>query len=222
MLSVDGLDVDIGNVPVLRAASCTLEMGRTYGLVGRNGAGKTTLLRALMGVLKAKGGRIVFDGADLTKGPASGRLALGFGYMPEDRRLIPSLSVEENVLMPLTSLGTRNPARLEWIYSLMPEVKELRARMPSLLSGGQQKFVALARALMAGTRVLLLDEPTEGVAPLIQIRISTVLRDVGNSGALILIAESNSKYLTGLAEHLYLIERGRVSPAPESTVSHPA
>ena len=222
MLSVDGLDVDIGNVPVLRAASCTLEMGRTYGLVGRNGAGKTTLLRALMGVLKAKGGRIVFDGADLTKGPASGRLALGFGYMPEDRRLIPSLSVEENVLMPLTSLGTRNPARLEWIYSLMPEVKELRARMPSLLSGGQQKFVALARALMAGTRVLLLDEPTEGVAPLIQIRISTVLRDVGNSGALILIAESNSKYLMGLAEHLYLIERGRVSPAPESTVSHPA
>ena len=222
MLSVDGLDVDIGNVPVLRAASCTLEMGRTYGLVGRNGAGKTTLLRALMGVLKAKGGRIVFDGADLTKGPASGRLALGFGYMPEDRRLIPSLSVEENVLMPLTSLGTRNPARLEWIYSLMPEVKELRARMPSLLSGGQQKFVALARALMAGTRVLLLDEPTEGVAPLIQIRISTVLRDVGKSGALILIAESNSKYLTGLAEHLYLIERGRVSPAPESTVSHPA
>ena len=213
MLSLDGLDVDIGNAPVLRAVSCTLEKGRTYGLVGRNGAGKTTLLRAIMGVLRPRSGSIVLDGADLTRAPASGRLALGFGYMPEDRRLIPDLSVEDNVLMPLISLGMRNPKRLYWIYSLMPEVKELRTRLPSLLSGGQQKFVALARALMAGSQMLLLDEPTEGVAPLVQVRISKVLRDISSSGALIFIAESNSKYLSGIAQQLYLIERGRISRA---------
>jgi branched-chain amino acid transport system ATP-binding protein len=213
MLSLNGLDVDIGNAPVLRAIECRLENGRTYGLVGRNGAGKTTLLRALMGVLKPRSGSIVFDGADLTKAPASGRLALGFGYMPEDRRLIPDLSVEDNVLMPLISLGAPNPERLEWIYSLMPEVKELRTRLPSLLSGGQQKFVALARALMAGTHVLLLDEPTEGVAPLVQARISKVLLDISRSGSLIFIAESNSKYLSGMVEQLYLIERGKLSRA---------
>jgi len=211
MLSLDGLDVDIGNAPVLRAVSCALEKGRTYGLVGRNGAGKTTLLRAIMGVLRPRSGSIVLDGADLTRAPASGRLALGFGYMPEDRRLIPDLSVEDNVLMPLISLGMRNPKRLDWIYSLMPEVKELRTRLPSLLSGGQQKFVALARALMAGSQVLLLDEPTEGVAPLVQVRISKVLRDISSSGALIFIAESNSKYLSGIAQQLYLIERGKIS-----------
>ena len=192
--------------------SCALEKGRTYGLVGRNGAGKTTLLRAIMGVLRPRSGSIVLDGADLTRAPASGRLALGFGYMPEDRRLIPDLSVEDNVLMPLISLGMRNPKRLDWIYSLMPEVKELRTRLPSLLSGGQQKFVALARALMAGSQVLLLDEPTEGVAPLVQVRISKVLRDISSSGALIFIAESNSKYLSGIAQQLYLIERGRITP----------
>jgi branched-chain amino acid transport system ATP-binding protein len=213
MLLLERLDVHIGNAPVLRTVSCALEKGRAYGLVGRNGAGKTTLLRAIMGVLKPRAGSIAFDGTDITRAPASGRLALGFGYMPEDRRLIPDLTVEDNVLMPLTSLGTRNPERLEWIYSLMPEVKDLRSRLPTLLSGGQQKFVALARALMAGTQVLLLDEPTEGVAPLVQVRIGKVLRDISGSGALILIAESNSAYLSGIAERLYLIERGKLSPA---------
>jgi branched-chain amino acid transport system ATP-binding protein len=213
MLSLSGLDVDIGNAPVLRAVSCVLEKGRTYGLIGRNGAGKTTLLRTIMGVLRPRTGSIAFDGADITRAPASGRLALGFGYMPEDRRLIPDLTVEDNLLMPLISLGTRNPARLDWIYSLMPEVKEFRTRLPTLLSGGQQKFVALARALMAGTKVLLLDEPTEGVAPLVQVRITRVLHDISTSGLLILVAESNSKYLSSIAEELYLIERGKISPA---------
>ena len=211
MLSLSGLDVDVANTPVLRAVHCALEKGRTYGLVGRNGAGKTTLLRAIMGVLKPRSGSIILEGTDITRAPASGRLALGFGYMPEDRRLIPDLSVEDNVLMPLISLGKRDPQRLDWIYSLMPEVKALRTRPPTLLSGGQQKFVALARALMAGTQVLLLDEPTEGVAPLVQVRIGKVLRDISSSGALIFIAESNAKYLAGIAERLYLIERGKLS-----------
>jgi branched-chain amino acid transport system ATP-binding protein len=212
MLAIDGIQVDIAGTAVLREVSCRFERGRTYGIVGRNGAGKTTLMRVLMGVLPARGGVIEFDGAEITRVPASRRLHLGFGYMPEDRRLIPNLSVEENVLMPLTSLGKKDAARLEWVYSLIPEVKELRSRMPSLLSGGQQKLVALSRALVAGTRVLLLDEPTEGVAPLLQVRIHNILREIGGGDRLVLVSESNPSYLADLAHHVYFIERGRITP----------
>lgn len=212
MLAIDGIQVDIAGTAVLREVSCRFERGRTYGIVGRNGAGKTTLMRVLMGVLPARGGVIEFDGAEITRVPASRRLHLGFGYMPEDRRLIPNLSVEENVLMPLTSLGKKDAARLEWVYSMIPEVKELRSRMPSLLSGGQQKLVALSRALVAGTRVLLLDEPTEGVAPLLQVRIRKILREIGGGDRLVLVSESNPSYLADLAHHVYFIERGRITP----------
>jgi len=212
MLSLDRLDVDIAAAPILRAVSCVLEGGRTYGLVGRNGAGKTTLMRTVMGLLTARSGSISLEGTDLTHQPANRRLALGFGYMPEDRRLVPDISVEDNVLLPLYALKRRDPARLEWVYSLLPEVKELGQRFPTLLSGGQQKLVALARALMAGSRVLLLDEPSEGVSPLLQKRIRGVLGEVGRSGALVLIAESNSRYLPGIADGMFVIERGRVSP----------
>jgi branched-chain amino acid transport system ATP-binding protein len=212
MLAIDGIQVDIAGTAVLREVSCRFERGRTYGIVGRNGAGKTTLMRVLMGVLPVRGGVIEFDGAEITRVPASRRLHLGFGYMPEDRRLIPNLSVEENVLMPLTSLGKKDAARLEWVYSLIPEVKEFRSRMPSLLSGGQQKLVALSRALVAGTRVLLLDEPTEGVAPLLQVRIRKILSGIVGGDRLVLVSESNPSYLADLAHHVYFIERGRITP----------
>jgi branched-chain amino acid transport system ATP-binding protein len=210
MLELEKVDVNIAATAVLRAVDCTLERGRTYCLVGRNGAGKTTLMRTIMGVLETRAGSIRFEGADITREAPNRRLALGFGYMPEDRRLVPDLSVEDNILLPLLALGIKDAARLEWVYSLVPEAKALRERLPTLLSGGQQKLVALARALMAGTRVLLLDEPTEGVAPLLQERIRTILRTFSRTGALVLIAESNSTYLPEMADGLYLIERGRV------------
>ncbi len=210
MLSIERLDVDIAATPVLRSVECRLQAGHTYGLVGRNGAGKTTLLRTLMGLIQSRSGSINFAGANITHLPAHSRIALGFGYMPEDRRLVPSISVEDNILLPMLAQGKYDSKRLDWVYSVVPEAAEMRRRLPTLLSGGQQKLVALARALIAGRQVLLLDEPTEGVAPVVQQRIRSVLSRLRESGAMVFIAESNAKYLVGMVDLLYIIERGRL------------
>jgi branched-chain amino acid transport system ATP-binding protein len=178
------------------------------GLVGRNGAGKTTTLRAVMGLLTAEGG-IRFAGVDLARQPTHGRAGLGIGYMPEDRRLVPLLSVEENILLP--SWATRDPegkARLAFVYGLMPEVAAMRARKALLLSGGQQKLVALARALMAGRRLLLLDEPFEGVAPALSQRLAEVIAALKGTELGVLIAQSDLNHSARLVDREYLIERG--------------
>src|SRR4029453_15493116 len=151
--------------------------GQFVGLIGRNGAGKTTLFRAIMGIQPAKAGEMTFDGKSLRAMAGHSRARLGIGYMPEDRRLIPELTVEENVLLPAWASGIADaPGRLERIYRLVAEVKEVGPRKGSQLSGGQQKLAALARALMSGTKLLLLDEPFEGVAPALAPRLSAGVR----------------------------------------------
>jgi branched-chain amino acid transport system ATP-binding protein len=164
MLSVSDLDVAIGPVPVIRKASLDLAEGEMCGLIGRNGAGKTTLLRALMGAIPATG-TVRLGEVDLLALPPHRRVGCGIGYMPEDRRLVPDFTVEQNIRLPSWTTPTDGvEQRLQWIFSIMPEVAAFRARSSLELSGGQQKMVALARALMAGTRMLLLDEPFEGLA----------------------------------------------------------
>ena len=172
MLQVESVHVAIQSVQVLRGLSLPVDTGRMVGLVGRNGAGKTTLIRTLMGHLAPSQGRIVFDGQDLGKMPPHARAALGIGYMPEDRGLVPELTVEENILVPVWVNKTLKEAeRLALVYRVLPELLEMRGRKALLLSGGQQKLVALARALAVGTRLLLLDEPFEGVAPVLSKRL---------------------------------------------------
>ena len=220
MLDVEGLEVAIGPVPVLRGVDLVVPGGAMCGLIGRNGAGKTTLLRAVMGLLKAQAGRVGFEARDLLPLPGFERARLGIGYMPEDRKLIPALTAEENVMLPVWSTGIADAAgRLDWIYRLMPEVREFRGRPSSSLSGGQQKLVALARALMAGRRLLLLDEPTEGIAPVLARRIVDVLSDLKREGLPVLIAESNDTHLHGLLDRTYVIERGSVRPREEANAA---
>jgi branched-chain amino acid transport system ATP-binding protein len=207
-LALVDLRVSIQSVEVLRGLSLAVAPGEMIGLVGRNGAGKTTTLRAVMGLLPAEG-EIRFAGVDLTRQPTHGRAGLGIGYMPEDRRLVPLLSVEENILLP--SWATRDPegkARLAFVYGLLPEVAAMRARKALLLSGGQQKLVALARALMAGKRLLLLDEPFEGVAPALSQRLAEVIAALKGTALGVLIAQSDLNHSARLVDREYLIERG--------------
>ena len=211
MLDVSRMNVSIGAVPIVHEASFFVAEGEFCGLIGRNGAGKTTLLRALMGALPATG-RAVLDGTDLIALPGHRRVAQGIGYMPEDRRLVPEFTVEENILLPAWAASMRDaPERLKWIFGIMPEVAGFRSRRALELSGGQQKMVALARALMAGRRLLLLDEPFEGLAPALARRLGEVMADLKSERVSVLIAESNEGHVSDLLVRTFRIERGRVT-----------
>jgi len=211
VLRIQNLDVSIGSIPIIREASLVVNEGEMCGLIGRNGAGKTTLIRALMGALPARG-KVELGHVDLLALPAHRRASHGIGYMPEDRRLVPEFSVEENIRLPTWSTKADGvDQRLEWIFSIMPEVARFNHRRALELSGGQQKMVALARALMAGTRILLLDEPFEGLAPAVARRLGEVLANLKNEGISVLIAESNEVHVVDLLARAYFIERGAVS-----------
>ena len=211
MLKVENLSVSIGPIPIIRDATLTVNEGEMCGLIGRNGAGKTTLMRALMGALPATG-KIDLGAVDLMALPAHGRVSHGIGYMPEDRRLVPEFTVEENIRLPTWSTQVDGvDQRLDWILTLMPEVARFTKRRALELSGGQQKMVALARALMAGTRILLLDEPFEGLAPALARRLGEVLANLKTEGVSVLIAESNEIHVLDLLARAYFIERGAVS-----------
>jgi branched-chain amino acid transport system ATP-binding protein len=210
MLQVDGLRVTIKGFVILRGISLDVPPGGLIGLVGRNGAGKTTTLKSLMGILPVSAGSIRFDGDDLIRVPAYRRAQLGIGYMPEDRRLIGVLSVEDNILLPAWASGLEDGhQRLSSIYQLMPDIRELARRKASQLSGGQQKLVALARALMSGTKLLLLDEPFEGLSPAFGEKLAGTIRVLQRAGLSVLMAESDLKRIS-FCDTIYTIERGEM------------
>mgnify|MGYP001191222463 FL=1 len=211
MLSLNKINVDIGPVGILKNASLDLSQGEMVGLIGRNGAGKTTLLKTIMGILKTKSGEINFENEDLVVHPSEKRAQMLIGYMPEDRRLIPSMSSEENIMIPVWAVGLDDwNERLEWIYQIIPEAKDLKDRPSTSLSGGQQKLIALSRALMVGRKLLLLDEPTEGIAPALTKRIIEILNNLKKQGVTTLVAESNEKHYEKMLDQTFIIERGEI------------
>lgn len=212
MLEITGLNVSIARTPVLRDVSLNVPQGAMVGLIGRNGAGKTTLMRSVMGLLPVDGGSIMLEGEEATTRGGHERVGHGIGYMPEDRKLVPDLLVEENVLVPAWSSQMAGyEERLKWVYGLMPEVEGFASRRALSLSGGQQKLVALARALLVGQKLLLLDEPFEGVAPALSQRLIEVIATLKSEGLSVLISESDYTHTAGLVDHSYLIERGSVT-----------
>ena len=219
-LEIKRLNVAIEGISILRDINLSVPENTMTGLIGANGAGKTTLIRTIMGLLDATSGSIRLDDEELGTLAPHQRAAMQISYMPEDRRLIPDLTVTENMLMPAWSLGLKDGnQRLEWVYSLMPEIADFGDRKALQLSGGQQKLVALGRALMPGRRLLLLDEPFEGVAPVLARRLSSVLFDLRGQGLTVLLAESDDTHSGDLVDSHYRIERGAVSEAADS---HPA
>jgi branched-chain amino acid transport system ATP-binding protein len=212
MLAVQGIDAFIERTQILRGVSLKLEKGQMAGLVGRNGAGKTTLMRTIMGALRPAKGTVHIAGNDETHAPPYDRARLGVGYMPEDRRLVPELSVEENIMVPAWATGVADaPERLKRIYELIPEVAGHAQRKALQLSGGQQKLVALGRALMVGRQLMLLDEPFEGIAPALAQRLVEVLLAIKGTGLSILLSESDYTHSEGLIDRLFVIERGSVT-----------
>jgi len=221
MLKISELNVSIQSVDILRNVSIELPSASMAGLVGRNGAGKTTLMKSIMGILPAKSGSIEFDGQDLLKIPTNLRNLSGIGYMPEDRRLIPDLTVEENILVPLWANKTKNTQqRLDYVYHLIPELVEFAPRRGLQLSGGQQKLVALGRALMIGTKLLLLDEPFEGVAPALAQRLAEVISQLKSEGMAVIFSESDLQYSRHLVQRVFDIDRGIISSQINQAEQH--
>jgi branched-chain amino acid transport system ATP-binding protein len=212
MLRISNLDVSIQSIDILRGVNLTLEKGQMAGLVGRNGAGKTTFIKSIMGLLKASAGELHFDGRDLTTVAVHERNQLGIGYMPEDRRLIPNLTVEENVLLPMWASHAPDSAqRLQYVYGIIPELVDFAQRRGSQLSGGQQKLVALGRALMTGRQLLLLDEPFEGVAPALAQRLAEVISGLKSEGMAVIFSESDLQYSQSLVQKIFVMDRGTLT-----------
>ena len=209
MLELQQLHVDIAGAHVLRGLTLSVQQGQMIGLLGRNGAGKTTTMRSIMGHLPLRQGSMHFNGQDLSVLPPEARAGLGIGYMPEDRGLVPELTVEENILIPLwVSKTLVVQQRLDFVYQVLPVLKEMSQRRALLLSGGQQKLVALARAMAVGTRLLLLDEPFEGVAPALSKSLSEAIFKLKGRELSVLISQSDLNHSSGLLDATVVIERG--------------
>jgi branched-chain amino acid transport system ATP-binding protein len=210
MLRVDGVRVTIKGFEILRGITLDIPGSGLIGLVGRNGAGKTTTLKSIMGIMPVSSGLIELDGQNLMQIPGHRRARLGIGYMPEERRLIGAHSVQDNLLMPAWATGREDEnERLDYIYGLIPDLKTWAGNKATQLSGGQQKLVALGRALMNGTKLLLLDEPFEGLAPALGQKLGEIIQGIRHEELAILIAESDDKRLD-FVEQMHTIERGEI------------
>ena len=211
MFEVKNFDVSINGIRIVNGANLALSEGEFCGLIGTNGAGKTTLMRGIMGALSCTG-QATLDTHDLISAKPHQRALVGIGYMPEDRKLVPDLTVEENILLPAWTTHLNDAGeRLDWILGFMPEIKDMLGRNATTLSGGQQKMAALARALMAGRRLLILDEPFEGLAPALVRRLGEVLAGLKREGISVLVSESHAERVNDLLDRTFQIERGVVS-----------
>lgn len=217
MLELERVNAYRGAAHILQGVSLAVNAGETVCLVGRNGAGKTTTIESIMGLLPVRSGTIVFQGRDITRLPAHARARLGIGYSPEDAGIFPDLTVAENFQISQWLAGgaqkagsSSNAEVQERIFALFPEVRAFMQRRGLNLSGGQKKMVAIARAMSLSPSILLLDEPFEGLAPVVVNRFIEAVKKIKAMGISLLIAESNLRTATRIADRLYAIDRGEI------------
>ncbi len=211
MLETSGLTSHYGRIQALKGIDLRIEPGELVALVGANGAGKTTLLRALSGVQRVTSGRVWFEGADITTAPPDRRVRLGIAQVPEGRQVFGPLSVEDNLLLGAYVRPNREgrPA-LARVYELFPALAERRKSTAGMLSGGQQQMLAIGRALMAAPRLLLLDEPSMGLAPRLVAEIYAAVRRLRAAGTTIFLVDQNARAALAIADRGYVLETGRV------------
>jgi branched-chain amino acid transport system ATP-binding protein len=211
LLEIGEIKTFYGQSQILFGMALTVNAGEVVTLMGRNGMGKTTTIRSVMGLTPAREGRIVFDGRDIHDLPSHAVARLGLGLVPEGRQIFPNLTVEENLIATAHNrAGVQNPWTLQRLYELFPGIAERRTNMGNQLSGGEQQMLAVGRALMTNPRLLILDEATEGLAPLIRQEIWNTLEKLKAAGQSILVVDKNVGALARIADRHYIIEKGKV------------
>ncbi len=211
MLEVRDLDAGYGLSRILFGVSLHAARGEVVALLGRNGAGKSTTLRAVMGLLPPEAGRVIFRGEDLAGKPSYAICRKGIGFVPEDRRIFPDLTVRENLEVGWHDGGTGGPLwTVERVYELFPALRTLDRRRGGSLSGGEQQMLAIARTLMGNPALLLLDEPSEGLAPLVVQRMAEHILQLKQEGMTILLSEQNLHFATRVSDRAYILEKGRI------------
>jgi branched-chain amino acid transport system ATP-binding protein len=215
MLEVTGLKAWYGEAQALHEVSMSVGEGEVVTLVGRNGAGKTTLVRCLIGLHRQVGGTVSFLGRDVTGMPAHRRARAGMGWVQDDRGIYASLTVEENLLLP-PKVSDR-AWTLERIYEEFPLLADRRKAPGTTLSGGEQQMLAIARVLRTGARLLLMDEPSEGLAPVVVARIGAIIREIKAAGVAVLLIEQNVKFAATVADRHYLLSQGRIATALDNS-----
>ncbi|MFI1918505.1 ABC transporter ATP-binding protein [Nocardia sp. NPDC020380] len=215
LLQVDDLVVSYGRIQALHGISLSVAQGELVTLLGANGAGKTTTMRALSGLLPLTRGRIMFEGRDITRVKAHQRVGLGLIQAPEGRGVFPGMTVQENLEMGSYGRPFKDKAEqqrtLDWIFDLFPRVQERRKQVGGTLSGGEQQMVAIARALMARPKLLLLDEPSMGLAPMVIQQIFRIIADINKQGTTVLLVEQNAQQALTRSDRAYILETGEVT-----------
>jgi branched-chain amino acid transport system ATP-binding protein len=214
MLRLVGLHSAYGATPILFGVSLTVNDGETVALLGRNGMGKTTLLKTIMGFLKPTRGQIEFQGQDLTRLTPHEIARLGVGYVPENRRIFPGLTVRENLELGLSAERSRTAAirqeRLEQVFHHFPRLRERINQPGKTLSGGEQQMLAIARVMMAGAKLILMDEPTQGLAPTLVRHIREIIADVRRLGITVFLVEQNARMALSVCDRGYIMEKGLI------------
>lgn len=217
LLEVSGLEVRYGGIRAVKGVDFAVGEGELVCLIGANGAGKTTTLKAICGMLPAHAGRVRYEGADLSRVPVFERPRRGLVLVPEGRGIFPQLTVAENLAMGAYIRGDADVARdIERQYETFPRLRERRTQTAGTLSGGEQQMLAMARALMARPKLLLLDEPSMGLAPLLVSRIFEIVREISRQGVTILLVEQNAKRALEIAHRGYVMESGAITLADEA------
>jgi branched-chain amino acid transport system ATP-binding protein len=218
LLEVEGIVVHYGKIAALKDVTLAVDEGEIVALIGANGAGKTTTLKTISGLRPLSAGRIVFEGTDISRMPGHKRVVAGIGQAPEGRGVFPGMTVQENLLMGAFTRKGSVTQDLDEVYGLFPRLAERKNQSGGTMSGGEQQMIAIGRALMAKPRVLLLDEPSMGLAPILVNQIFEIIKEINDRGTTVLLVEQNAQQALNLADRAYVLETGRVVKTAEASL----